>query len=210
MAVKNLFIFGDSITWGAFDRERGGWAQRLRTHLEKTLPKVYCSILGIPGDTVTGLAKRFAQETKPRFEADEENYFIFAFGANDSVYIPSTKTFQVSKEDFVSHFEEVLKQAQKDFDARAIVLLNITPAIEKTVNERYGEKDKRRYNNYVEEYNMLINEMGKKHKLPVIDVYSVYTKNGYDNLFDLDGLHPNEEGHQLIFEAVKPVIEKLL
>jgi len=32
--MPQLFIFGDSITWGAWDPDGGGWAQRLRKDID--------------------------------------------------------------------------------------------------------------------------------------------------------------------------------
>jgi lysophospholipase L1-like esterase len=55
--IETICVFGDSITWGAYDPERGGWVNRLRNDLEKKEIESYN--LGISGDTTADLLKRF-------------------------------------------------------------------------------------------------------------------------------------------------------
>ena len=67
---KQLFIFGDSISFGAWDT-KGGWAQRLKNHYDKLVVEsdfdFYCLtyILGVSGDTTEDLLKRFDFEVQP-------------------------------------------------------------------------------------------------------------------------------------------------
>ena len=49
-----ICIFGDSITWGAYDPEQGGWATRLRNYFEKQDNDVDVYNLGISGDNING------------------------------------------------------------------------------------------------------------------------------------------------------------
>ena len=70
--MPQILIFGDSIIYGAWDRE-GGWAARLRKFLdEKTLTEedFYCLVynLGISGDTTEDLLERFEFETEQRIK----------------------------------------------------------------------------------------------------------------------------------------------
>ena len=30
--MVKILVFGDSVAWGAFDNEKGGWVERLKTH----------------------------------------------------------------------------------------------------------------------------------------------------------------------------------
>lgn len=45
-----------------------------------------------------------------------------------------------------------------------------------------------------------------------IDLVDIVTdeKDWLNNYIYTDGLHPNEAGHQLIFESIKPTLEKYL
>ena len=209
MAV--IYAFGDSITYGAWDIEKSGWAARLRVFLDEKQqkdPSFYGLFynLGIPGETTEGLIKRFVQETQARGRGGEEAIFIFAFGANDNAYLVSKERFRVPKETYISNLDEVITKAQ--VISPKIILLNITPVIDEA--NALPRNDKVRANSYVKEYNEALGTFAKEKGLPLVDVYSVFMNAGYESLFDEDGLHPNAEGHRLIFKAVKPVIEKLL
>src|SRR3989344_3552583 len=93
-----ILVFGDSITYGAWDTN-GGWVQRLRTYLDKKQladPKLYYELynLGVSGDTSTDLLERFEAETKQRIKrmsAKEEIIIIVAIGTNDSIINNKTK-----------------------------------------------------------------------------------------------------------------------
>jgi lysophospholipase L1-like esterase len=213
MAV--IYCFGDSITYGAWDIQKSGWSARLRDYVDdiqlKDPDKYFlCYNLGIPGETTEGLVKRFEIEFNARSkeEEGEESIFIFAFGANDSVYMPEAGRFKVSKEQFVDNLGGILDMASKH--SKKIVLVNITPADEVICAERYAGKDKVRLNKNVIEYNQALAELAKKKGLPLVDVYSVYEAAGPQTLLSEDGLHPNEAGHQAIFDKVKEVIDPLL
>ena len=83
--MTHVLIFGDSITYGAWDRE-GGWAKRLRSFLdEKQLSDsniFYTTYnLGISGENTDDLLKRIDSEIKPRLDESEETVIIFAIGA---------------------------------------------------------------------------------------------------------------------------------
>ncbi len=206
MAV--IYCFGDSITYGAWDIGEGGWAARLRKHLDDLQAKdpdlYFLSYnLGIPGETTDGLVKRFEAELDAREREGEEAIFIFAFGANDSVFLPATKEFRVPQGRFVSNLQSVLNSAAKI--SRKIVMLNITPADEEICARRYEGK-KLRLNKNVEEYNGLLSKLAKESNIPLVDIYSAYLAKKPSTLLSEDGLHPNDAGHQIIFDKVKEAL----
>ena len=90
--MAQILVFGDSISYGKWDKE-GGFVQRMKNFLdEETLSKsenehtIYN--LGVSGNTTEDLLERFEFETKQRLkEDDEELIFIFAIGVNDSQFI---------------------------------------------------------------------------------------------------------------------------
>lgn len=213
MAV--IYCFGDSITYGAWDVQNSGWVAMLRKYLDDKQKKddslYYLTYnLGIPGEDTDGLVKRLESEFKARSREDEEKIFIFAYGTNDVAYIPSKKRFQITKERFEANLEKVLSQALKI--SSKIILLNIVPVHEDVYNAHVEEngKDKTRRNLDIEEYNKIIAEIAQKYRATLIDNYSTFTNVGIDKLFSEDGLHPNEKGHQLIFEKVKEALAKFI
>ncbi len=207
-----IYAFGDSITYGAWDTEGSGWANRIRLDLDKRSvaePDFYALFfnLGISGETTDGLVKRFDSEYQAREREDEEAIFIFAYGANDAVVIPSTGKFRTTTEDFKTNLESVIKKA-KDI-SKKIIILNITPVIEE-VTFKSETKDKSRLNKYVESYNHIIKSLADEYTLAHVDVYDAYTKSSPKDLLSEDGLHPNAKGHELMYEMVSKELRNLL
>jgi len=211
MAV--IYAFGDSITYGAWGIKNSGWAAQLRRFLDEKQakdPDFYALFynLGISGETTNGLIKRFDPELNARKrDGDEgEAIFIFAFGANDAAYLDETKEFRVSIESFRSNLDSVISKAT--LVSPKIIVLNILPVTEEIHSKpRYG---KIRLNSYMEKYNAVIAEVAKNNNAQFIDVYSVFQKSDLGDYLSDDGLHPNDKGHEVIFEMVKGALEKML
>jgi len=204
--MTQIFCFGDSITYGADDVVLSGWVTRLRLYLEKdpNFKGLVCN-LGIPGETTKGLVSRFETETKVRIREDKEieSIFIFAYGANDSAFVPSKNHFRVNVDTFKENLNKTIIEAKKF--SNKIYIQTITPVVEEeTVNPI--NKDKSRTNKWIEEYNSKVLEVAKEQGIEVIDINPAYLKQNYKDLFCKDGLHPNDKGHELIF---KTVLEKI-
>ena len=206
-----IYAFGDSITYGAWDIKHSGWATRLRQfldYLQEKNPKYYGLFynLGIPGETTDGLVKRFENETNARGRKGEQALFIFAFGANDAAFVAAENAFRVSIEQFESNLENILKKAQSI--SRKILVVNILPVVEVMNNGRNG---KTRKNEYMVKYNKVLKELSDKFSTEFVDAYSLFMNAGHESLFTLDdGLHPNEKGHELMFNAIRPAIQKMI
>lgn len=210
--MAQVYAFGDSITYGAWDIKDSGWANLLRKYFDDKAekePDFYGLVynLGIPGETTEGLVKRFKSETEVRFRKGQEYIFLFAFGANDSAFIMSKGAFKVSVEDYVRNLGSVLGDA-KSYSTK-IALLNTTPVVE-AVTAHVESKDKSRLNEYVERYNAPLQALAAKHNVPLLDVYSAFMQYDLERLFCEDGLHPNEVGHKIIFDLVQKQIEPWL
>lgn len=75
--MAQIFCFGDSITYGAWDVANSGWAQKLRIYLDKKQEEddsLYFLTynLGIPGEATDSLVNRFLSETKARIREDKQ------------------------------------------------------------------------------------------------------------------------------------------
>jgi lysophospholipase L1-like esterase len=86
--MQKIFIFGDSIAYGAWD-PAGGWVERLRQWLFVTTRDEYnlgtfLYNLSIVGDTTADLLKRFTPEIGARQSGD---IIFFAAGINDAQFV---------------------------------------------------------------------------------------------------------------------------
>ncbi|MFH1611889.1 MAG: GDSL-type esterase/lipase family protein, partial [bacterium] len=116
--IRTICIFGDSITWGAYDPENGGWANLLRNDLESKDIHVYNC--GVSGDNTDDLLKRFKVES----EAREPDAVMFAIGINDSQYTGERQNSRVPKEKFISNLEKLISQTKETTDKIIFVGLN--------------------------------------------------------------------------------------
>lgn len=180
----NICIFGDSITWGAFDCEKGGWVERMKTDLFKKGNEVYN--LGISGDTTNEVSERMDCEVKAR----NPGMIIFAIGINDS---PHGENEKLKIGEFEKNISTLLSKAEKITDKVAFVGLNYVN--EKEANSRYGTFYS---NKYIKECNETIRIFCRENNIAFIDILKII------NCGDLyDGLHPDSKGHQKIFEEIK-------
>jgi len=207
--MTQILIFGDSITYGAWDKE-GGWVQRLRRFLDEknlTSPDFYCVVynLGISGDTSEDLLERFEFETKQRLKEHKETIVAFAIGINDSQFVHSEGNHRVPIKKFKNNLQELIKLAQK-FSLK-IIFVGLTPVDEEKTTPIPWNSDKFYKNEYIEKYNQVIKKVCEENKIYFIEIFKKFEATGYQELLE-DGLHPNSKGHKRIFEIVKDFLIK--
>ena len=192
----NILIFGDSITWGAYDPEQGGWATRLRNYFEEKDNDIDVYNLGISGDTTADLLERIEVEAKSR----EPNLIIFAIGINDAQFIYSTNGLRVSLDEFHQNLAKLLSVAKKFTDK--VVFVGLTKVDESKTTPIPWNTDKSYTNENIKRLDNAIEKFCEDNKLKFISMESVV---GNDDL--IDGLHPNTVGHVKMFERMKSEIK---
>jgi len=181
--MAQILVFGDSITWGAYDLKHGGWVERLKTYFMEKDSNVYN--LGISGDTTQGVVERFDVECGAR----EPDVLIFAIGINDS------HTPEISFRQFESNIKILMEKAKKA--SKRIAFIGLTPVDEKLV------KEDNYFNEKIRKYDSKIKELCGKEKILFLEIFDKLTNADLD-----DGLHPNSKGHEKIFNAVKDFLIK--
>jgi lysophospholipase L1-like esterase len=207
-----LCVFGDSVAYGAWDFEKGGWVNRLRGFLEQRMLKnqkeyyiIYnCSIFG---DTSEDLLKRFEFELKQRIKENEETIIIFAIGINDSQFLHMESKLRITAEEFEQNIQKLIELAKKF--TQKIIFVGLIPVDESKVSPLPWNPNKSYRNGYIEEYNEIIREICKENQVEFIEIFEEWIKIDYKSLLE-DGLHPNTIGHQKIFESVKSCLEHIL
>lgn len=200
----NILIFGDSITYGAWDKE-GGWAQRLRKQLDgKNLSdpdKYHYQVynLGISGNTTEDLLKRFDFEAEQRLEEDEENMVIFSIGINDSAFISSENNNWITLDDFEKNINALIGKARKF--SQEITFIGLIPCEEEKTQPVPWAPDVSYKNSEIEKYNGKIKEVCQKENVKFIDLRGEFISMDYKKIL-FDGLHPNSAGHQWIAEKI--------
>ena len=214
-----IIMFGDSTT-----ALRGGVKKVYSVRVQDALQSIGSTLAvynaGIGGNTTRDARRRFEQDVlrhKPKL-------IVMQFGINDSAVdvwkTPPATAPRVPLPEYLENLRAMITAAQKQ-DAKVILMttnpLRWTPKIK----EIYGKPP---YDPNAEDgfdsphlaaYNEALRKLAAELKVPLVDVRAAYPacaaghKLTVDGLL-LDGMHPNDLGHQLVGELLVPVIQGLL
>ena len=197
----NILVFGDSITYGAWDKEKGGWVNRLRLALENDYSNNYYTIfnLGISGDVTENIKDRFDNECKIRFNKNDNTIIIFSIGINDTQNVKDED--RVSLETFRNNIITLINSAKKYTDN--ILFIGLTKVDESKVTPLPWDKEKSYLNTKIINFDKELKNICLENNVDYLYIYDLLEG---DELFD--GLHPNNVGHQKICDKVKTKISK--
>ena len=198
--LKRICVFGASITWGAFDNEKGGWVNRLKIYLESEYHREYRVFnLGISGDCSKKILARIENEIIGR----EPDIIIFGFGSNDSRFNNiSDDSVETSISQFKANILKIINISKKF--SNKIIFIGITPCNEDKTTPTIWSNTEYFTNKSIKKYNSIIKEICKKEKILFLDQLDDWLKDDYKILLDsTDGLHPNAQGHEKMFQRVK-------
>lgn len=207
--MTHILIFGDSITYGAWDKE-GGWAERLkRFSHQKTLSEGKNNLLvynlGVSGDTSEDILERFEFETKRRLDKEEENIVICSIGINDSQILNAENNPKISLKKHKENIQKLIILSQKFF--KKAIFIGLTPVDELKVNPIPWKLTHSYKNELIKKFDNASKEICDKNEISFIEIFEKIIKEDYKNLLE-DGLHPNSEGHKKIFEILKDSLIK--
>jgi len=192
----DICIFGASITYGAFDLEKGGWANRLRLYLDEHDYDGETYNLGVSGHTTEDLLNRFEDEVKAR----NTKKIIISIGANDSIHLVKEKRNYVLIENFEKNLELLINKAKKI--TAEVTFVGLIPVDDSKLDPIPWNKNRIFKNKTVKEYNNKMKEVCQKEDVEFIDIFDDFSIiENYEKLL-VDGLHPNSEGHQIMFELI--------
>ena len=193
--IESICVFGDSTAWGAWDLEKGGWANRLWFHIGKRSGDDYVELYNcsISGGTTDTILKRFESEAKIR-NADA---IIFQTGGNDASYQQTPGNYLVSPDRFRSNVAEIIKRAK--VITENIVFMDLKNCDEsKTMPVPWI--DIYYTNENIQKYSRILEEVCKEQGVSFLDI-ALLANIDFD-----DGLHPNAAGHEKIFSQVRDLL----
>jgi lysophospholipase L1-like esterase len=203
-----ILIFGDSITQGFHDDEKGGWVSRLFAYsISEMLAsdyKKYISIFnfGVSGDRSCDVIKRFKGEFDSRNDSSD-TFTMFAVGTNDYARIISTGENWCPIEEYEKNMRAMIALAKEKGNVALVgltaiqeELLNPTPWVE---DFSYLQEDR-------DKYETKIKEIAESTECIFIETADLFVGSKKESL--ADGLHPTAAGHNLIFQRVKEELEK--
>lgn len=180
----------DATGIGAFPL-MGGYVFRVKDALEDRGKKVDLLNLGIPTANIPAIEKAAIAALKVGVEKDLVTIWT---GANDLIGGDDVTGFEKSLENILKH----LRQDNSVF----IVMMNLPDL---TRIKRFREKpDKHVTSERVTAFNSAITRQAKKYNVPLVDFFS--DKPGDELVSDIDGFHPNNDGHQRIADLFLKII----
>lgn len=159
--------------------------------------------LGISGDTTTEVLGRLDFEAKQRIDSDDENVCVFAVGLNDSIFLIDRGIFQTELDKFSENIQQISIHAGT-FSSQ-VIFIGLTPVDERKTNPISWAPNKVYKNQSIEAYNHALKSFCDESRLPFIDVLSQWRKEEYIGWL-YDGVHPNAQGHDKLFEQIAPFL----
>ena len=170
--------------------KKGGWANRLWLYFAESDIDISLYNLSISGETTSGILTRFEMEAKTR----NADVIIFQVGGNDAAK-NNKNNFWVSPGDFQNNLNEILEKAKKITDKIIFIGFN---NVNETKTLPVAWIDIYYANENIKRYNEITKSVCQKNSMPYLEIFGVLENKDLE-----DGLHPNNSGHQKIFEKIK-------
>lgn len=200
---NKILIFGDSITYGAWDLEAGGWVNRVRLSIDNDRKIRSCHVfnLGISGQLTGEILERMDTECRNRVLPDANIIIVIAAGINDSRL--SEGAIQVPAPEFRHNYRELIRTARRYTDS--VICVGLTPVDESRVCPVWWDRTKVWKNLLVDEYDSMIREITEETGAEYVDVHDLI-----DPRTNHDGLHPDARGHKRIALAVRAALNRYI
>jgi acyl-CoA thioesterase I len=198
--MHKIFIFGDSIAYGAWDPE-GGWVERLRRWVFDTTQGDYnlgtfLYNLSIVGETTTDLLKRFTPEFAARQHGD---IIVFAAGINDTQLVHGRQV--ATPTDVCANMRALIQRARAC--APLLCWVGLTPVDEARTTPLPWMPDRAYRNATIAEFDAAMKQTAADEAIHYIELFHAWTTDkAYPPLL-LDGIHPTAAGHEQICARVK-------
>ncbi len=198
---NNYIVVGDSLTYGIGDYDTLGWATLFKKYIVSKDDSKVCSnyvhIAAFPGATSTVILSKI-DSIYNSFKSDEfKNVVILDIGVNDTQeYNGNLKT---SLDDYKSNIEKIIKYV-KEQDSELII---IGLARIQSDDKFFWKPGKFYCNETLSIYDNILKKLCGDYKIKYIPMDNVLDKNDY-----IDGLHPNQIGHNKTYERFIKYIDE--
>lgn len=200
-----ILVFGDSITQGYWD-DQGGWAERLRKAYSEALKENSPTFIksGVAGNSSNEILTRFETETNSNTNIRDQIIFIFAIGINDARIDIDPEVNAYNAKNYAENLAEILKRAKRRSDK--IMFVGLSPCAEPNA----VASDPVWTNDRIKEFNSILHNFCIQNNVSFVEIFEPFheVQNRAELLYD--GIHPNNDGHQLIASLVSTELQKLL
>ena len=196
--MENRFcVFGDSLSSDEYGCPIS-WVSLLKEFLNSGNEDNPMFNLSISGESTSHLLNRISNECEARCPS----VIIIRIGANDARYNDRTEdTVETPIKVFESNVKKIIEACKKYTDS--IVFVGNLPVIESKTTPVFWSDKQHFLNRSIRLYNDTMKSVCENECVMFIDLFSQWCKMEYGSLMLEDGLHPNQKGHQKLFEDIK-------
>jgi lysophospholipase L1-like esterase len=208
MKTARIYVFGDSLTYGAWDSQ-GGWCDRIKRRLHQMKNNTEYDIkfqmfnLGIGGENSRSLSNRFESELKNRHRVEWPAVIVVATGSNNTRFSELDQNPAISIEEFQENLKDIIETAKKYTDK--LLFVGIAPV----ENDFQPFKKSLFSNEMLKKYDDVVTSVTNDYSVPKVAVWDAF-KASTIRLYSVDGVHPKDEGHEIIEKLVWIELSKIL
>lgn len=205
---KRIYFLGDSITFGfSASSESKSYVGLFRNQY----PDAQIENYGVGGSCISDMCIWDVEDLRTRakrMKPDADLIIIFG-GTNDFHCVtPLGEKTDRKADTFRGAYHLLLDDLITRYANTTIVLCTPLPRFDESMPERDGRVRLAPLQSYVN----IVKEMGQYYCLPVIDLFSLdvfrNVQPGEISSLTVDGLHPNDEGHQVLFSSLhQPLLD---
>lgn len=199
-------VFGDSIAEGFFDTQ-GGWVDRLKqsqmTRYIKEGAGVKVFNLGISGQTSSDLLMRIESELQARKSPKHSMTVLVAIGANDSALEDGKPRMSAQRyKETIGRIIAIIRRYTHD-----IVLIGLLPVDEQQTSPVAWGNNLSFANSRIMQFDEVLQEVSQDEKVGYVALAPLFQSDMLPTLLT-DGVHPNDEGHKIIYNKVWKELEE--
>lgn len=198
-----IVALGDSLIYGYGDPAGGGWIERLRRQWMAADESAHILYnLGIRGDRVCQVCERLEREYRYRGELRNRmpDLIILSVGVNDSPRLGRRDGRSFTEfETFQKQITDLLERSRQ---LCPVIFVGMVPVDESKMPFLdclyYNHQDQYRYKEFTKQTCEAL-------QIPYLDIFDLWMSRGDDwmrSRFGADGLHPNTQGYEDLFEDV--------
>ncbi len=217
-----VLVLGDSITKGIiYDDDKGKYVASNKSFVNRFKNEdenLEIENVSLMGSTVS---KGMKMLDRIGDEISSYEYTFIEFGGNDCNYMwPEISESPETVHECATPLESFKKIYTQLIDKiRSLgskpVIVSLPPIVSskfyqwiiKGLNEENISSflgDKERLSRWQQYYNLAVSEIARLMKVPFIDITSpFFSSSNFSSLYCTDGIHPNEQGHELIYNSLK-------
>lgn len=222
--MSQIVCIGASTLYG-IGGSRGGWPDLLKLHLHEQQfadgrfePKHQVFNYGISGATIAQIAERLTIELTSTRKSGRHTLAILHLGANDALASPGPTDYITTLPDYQQRVSALIRQAKDLSDD--LLVLGVTPMDESKTTPYHSDPTGVTAatkpgvyftNDRIHALERCQQQVCAELNITFLPLFDAATKLGWvQNYLAADGCHPNDAGHDWLFDQVMQQIKPKL